>query len=221
MVYTAYLEKDYELWIDGINGLEAAFQQSGEQDAKCLYELILAKYGLIGYHLSIEEKEVAFDMLDEAQNLAKKLLKMPAYEAQGHALLGALLGLEIGIKPYKAIYLGPKSKSHIEKATETGQGSPSAWVELGNMRYHAPGLFGGSKPEAIEAYKKAIELFDQNPTQRQHNWLYLHALAWLGKTLAETDQPEKALAIYRKALAYEPNFSWIRDELLPEVEGKL
>jgi len=53
------------------------------------------------------------------------------------------------------------------------------------------------------------------------NWGYLDALAWLGKTYARLDDFESAISTYNKALQIEPEFSWVKNGLLPAVEEKL
>ena len=140
------------------------------------------------------------------------------YESHGEAIYGALLGIKIGIKPLRAITLGPKSEKALKKALALDGENPIAWVEMGNMRYHAPGIFGGSNTEAIRCYKKAIILFDQQEELRTNNWQYLHALAWLGQAYENEGDQELAIESYEKALAVAPAFVWVKDELLPAAK---
>lgn len=51
-------------------------------------------------------------------------------------------------------------------------------------------------------------------------WFYLNLLALTGELYALEGSPEQAVGLYRKALAKEPDFRWVRDELLPQTSEK-
>ena len=75
-------------------------------------------------------------------------------------------------------------------------GDPSDYMKLGNAEY-----YGKNYPEAIEYYKKAIELKPDD------------AVAWINKGVAlrELDQDKKALKAFDKATKLEPDnaVAWI------------
>ena len=53
------------------------------------------------------------------------------------------------------------------------------------------------------------------------DWGYLDALAWLGIAHSSLGDFESAITAYNKALEVEPDFAWIKYELLPKAEEKL
>ena len=221
LVYQGYINNDLASWKAGNSALMKQFKSSTNLSLDLAYETVLAEYGMIGYCLASESCEDVEDRIDDAQEMLEELLDDHPKWSEGHAFLGALIAMEIGLSPAKAIFLGPGSSNHIEKAIELNANNPSAWVEMGNMRFHAPSLFGGDKEEAIICFKKAIELFDRKASLRKDNWLYLHAWVWLAKAYEETGNMEQARKSYEKVLLYEPRFTWVKDELLPQIRKKV
>jgi tetratricopeptide (TPR) repeat protein len=219
-VYESYLTDNRQLWQQSIQELRTAFRASAYTDGQVLYELTLAEYGLMGalYGDKPRNEDALYNMLDQAEKSAERLLKFPAYKSQAHGFLGAILAMRVGLSPMKALYLGSKSETHIKDATRLNPDNPTGWVEKGNLRFHSPAIFGGSNQEAIACFEKAVELFDQQPELRENNWLYLHAMAWLGIAYEKAGKKEKAIAIYKKAIAYENRFKWVKEELLPNLK---
>ena len=77
-------------------------------------------------------------------------------------------------------------------------------------------MFGGDIHEAIKHYEHAIQLYEENDLT--NDWIYLDALAWLGIAYSKTDQLEKAKATFEKALSVEPEFTWVKNNLLPNLK---
>jgi len=221
LVYQGYVENDPSRWQQGIEELQKAYALQGEAGIRELYELTLAQYGWIGYCFS---GNATCDDLDEridaADDQSDDLLDLKPYWAPAHALRGSVLAMKINQVPAKAIYLGPKSSGHLNKAVELDAEDPVGWVEMGNMRYHAPAFVGGDKAEAVKCYKKAVSLFDTNPGRKRHNWLYIHALVWLGQAYEATGQYPEALATYERVVREAPAFRWVQDQLIPGVKTK-
>lgn len=221
LVYDGYRNNKKSSWEQGIQLLKSEHKNNPD-DLQILYELSLAEYGMIGYCLGHEIcGNYLNELFDEVEDNLEILLEAKPKSSEYHAMMGALLAMKIGLNPAKAIFLGPKSSKHIYKAVDYDQSNPSAWVELGNMRFHAPGIFGGDMEEAVICFDKAVSLFESQPTKKKNNWLYLHALAWLGQAYEKEDEPQKALAIYQKTLLVEPDFQWVRDELLPDLKKRM
>lgn len=218
-VYESYLTDNRQLWRQSIQELNAAFKASAYTDGKVLFELTLAQYGLMGalYGDKPRDDAALYRMIDQAAASAERLLKFPKYQADAHGFLGAILAMRVGLSPMKAIYLGSKSEGHLKKAILQAPNNPTGWVEKGNLRFHSPAIFGGSNQEAIYCFEKAVKLFDQQPELRENNWLYLHAMVWLGQAYEKAGQKEKAIAVYEKAIAFENRFTWVKEELLPAV----
>ncbi len=219
-IYESYLTDNRQLWRASIQELKIAFRNSGYTDGRILYEITLAQYGLMGavYDDKPRNNEELYKVLKQSEINAEKLLRFPEYESHAHAFLASIMAMRVGLNPMQALLLGPQSDSHLKDATKLNPNNPILWVEKGNLRFHSPAIFGGSNTEAISCFEKAIALFDQQTDLRENNWLYLHALAWLGQAYVKAGEKEKAIAVYEKAIAYENRFYWVKEVLLPAIK---
>lgn len=218
-IYHAYIENDVALWTDGIAILQTQ-ADNAPADMDALYELTKAQYGFIGYSLGKKKYDEAEKVLAAASKNVNQLLSKKGDWSNVHALRAGLYGLEIALSHLQAVVLVPKSTEHINKSLAIDNNNPVAWVEQGNLNYHLPSLFGGGVDIAIDNYVKSIELFEQN-NDLAENWLYVHTLARLGMAYEKSNQQDKALAVYKKALKAEPNFEWVKDQLYPNLQATL
>jgi tetratricopeptide (TPR) repeat protein len=133
----------------------------------------------------------------------------------------ALLGFRMGLNPTRVMTLGPKALKQLEKAVEIGGKTPEVWIEKANSESHMPAFAGGSKVKAAASFREALRLFEADPAISECNWRYLNTMVLLGQTLEQTEDYNGAREAYLRALRQEPEFQWVRDELLPTVEKKL
>lgn len=215
MIFEAYQEGNPQPWRQAIAQLEK--KDNGRNENDRLYELALAKYGLIGYCLATESCQDVDELIDETEGHLDFLLDQDKVLAKTKAMYGALLAMKIGLNPAKAIYLGPRSSSYIDAAVKLNPESPEAWVEMGNMRFHAPSLFGGDLEESITCFEKAVMLFEQGTKTDRTNWLYLHARVWAAQGYEKKGEWEQALNIYETISEQYPDFIWVVQELLPNL----
>ncbi|NLF41952.1 MAG: tetratricopeptide repeat protein [Bacteroidales bacterium] len=214
MVYQAFISKNMGIWEQSLHGMEQLFVR--KPSASLLYDIILAQYGLTGYYLGIDEEEKAEAIIDKADVNLVNLANMDSYKASAYALEGAFIAYRIALAPMKAVYLGPKSNAAIDKGMEIDKQNPNVWIEKANAAFYAPPVFGGSKSASIDYYKEAIRLLEKNMAHN-HRWLYLNTLVALGKAYNDTGQKGEAIRTYNKALSFEPDFLWVKEELLPKL----
>ena len=214
--YQGYISGNESQWSEGISTLKSALQKD-PNNRQLAYEYLVAEYGKIGFCNTTGDCGDLVDLIEDSQKLLKKLMKEKGNSSQYSALMGGLIAMEIEQKPAQMMFLGPKCSSYISESVDMNTKNPTAWVEKGNLKYHAPRLFGGDMEEAIECFQKAISLYEANPSLKANSWQYLHALAWLGKAYEEEDEYGKAKQTFEKALRVEPNFLWVKNELLPEL----
>lgn len=214
-IYQSYVKSDITSWGQTLEKLEVYVKNNPSKEA--LYELGLAQYGLIGFYRELGKREIAIRLMNQAEDTVDEMLEMDENWAIANCFKGGLLGLETEFYPAKIIYLGPRVLSYYGDGKELGPNSPEVWVELGNLAFHAPEIFGGDKAEAAKHFQKAIRLFDAQPEHKTNNWLYLHANAWLGRSYVALGKKAEAEKTYAKLRAYEPNFSYLDRVLLPEL----
>lgn len=212
-IYESFVSGNIPLWERTIAEMEQHFGPNPSSGQ--LYDLLLARYGFIALSLD-DNASLARTHLNKAEDELERFSRFPRYAAHAHAFRAAFLGFRISLRPLAAIRLGPRSYAAVDAAIEADPTNPLGWMEKGNTRFYTPSTFGGSKQDARDAYSRAISLFENNMLP-QHRWLYLNSLVGLAKSYQYTDNIPMAIATYKKALTFEPEFKWVRDDLLPEL----
>jgi len=218
-VYKGYISGNMEMWKKGMSDLEDAYRKAPEP---CLlFTLTEAKYGYIGYLLGTGNKDAAKTITDAFEKNIEQMAAFQEFQAETEAFRLALLGFRMGLNPARVMTLGPKALKQLEKAVATGSTTPEVWIEKANSEAHMPAFAGGSKVKAAASFREALRLFESDNARSECNWRYLNTMVLLGQTLEQTGDYSGAREAYLKALRQEPDFQWVRDELLPAVEKKL
>lgn len=211
-VYQAYISDQMDAWDRVI--VQLRNRKASLSDTQ-LGELINYYYGYTGWAIGEGHNKKATQYILEAEDIIKQLsVKYPA-RPDLSAYKGAFIAYRIGMKPIRAPFLGPESMNNINHAIETGPDSPHAWIEKGNALFYMPTVFGGSKQKALEAFKRAIQLMEEDSEYIHHNWMYLNVLMILGQSYEKINNLQMAKITYEKVLRIEPNFVYMRDELYP------
>ena len=213
-IYTAYLQKNMDLWKEVIEEMEVHYKTNSDQ--ALLYDLAEAEYGYVAYCISVKRRKEARVVLRKAEENINLLLAEGRGSAKIFSLRGALYGFRVYLEPLKAL----KYRNHSMKANQIailmGPDEPRAWMEKANIAYYLPAILGGSKRRAVPLYEKAVSLYELSPERLHQNWLYLNCLAGLGIAYEHTGQYRNAGEVYRKLLKREPSFRWVRDDLYPQ-----
>lgn len=183
--------------------------------------------GLAGYRLGIyymeSDKKQAGNYFNDAIDHFKMCASLNDTFPESYALISSCLGNKIGLTPWKAMILGPKSGAEMEKAMKQDRENPRVWLVKGIGSYHSPKSFGGGKDKAAEELKQAIALYEtesvENPLYPA--WGYEQAYAWLGVIQTDKAEYEAAKASFERGLEINPQSGWIRHELIPNLEKKL
>ena len=218
-IYRGYISGNMEMWKKGMVELEGQYRR--DPKSCTLYTLAEARYGYIGYLLGRNEKDAARPVIDAFEIEIEQLAEFPEYRAETEAFRVALLGFRMGLTPARAVILGPKALKQLETALEAGKGSAAVWIEKANSEAHMPAFAGGSKEKAAESFREALRLFETGGNVTPCHWRYLNTIVLSGQLLERMGDYRGAVDAYRRALRREPDFQWVRDELLPEAEKKL
>ncbi len=218
-IYKGYISGNMEMWKKGMLELEGQYRR--DPKVCTLYTLAEARYGYIGYLLGRNEKDVARPVIDAFEAEIDQLAKFPEYRPETEAFRVALLGFRMGLNPARAVILGPKALKQLETAMEVGKNSAAVWIEKANSEAHMPAFAGGSKEKAAQSFREALRLYESGGTVTPCHWRYLNTIVLSGQLLERMGDYRGAVEAYRKALRREPDFQWVRDELLPEAEKKL
>lgn len=162
--------------------------------------------------------EVAGKLLEQAETALERSAELrPIPET--HALLSAVLGMQIGSNPLKGMMLGMRIGKETDRALELGPGNPRVWMIRGTGALFTPSMFGGGADKAERYLREALKRFPQDrPAPPLPAWGYAESYAWLGQVYAKQERWDNARAAYAAALRLEPEYTWVRDVLLPRLE---
>ena len=222
--YAAYLgtadaASTNALWDKVVAQKQEAFNKN-KTDNTLRWNLALAQYGLMTATMRTKDEDRFDKYYDETEDHLKALFKDDKFKAEAKALLSGVYGLKMGYSSMMGIVLGSKSSSLIEDALKGSPESPLVWRVEASSKMYTPEMFGGDKAEGLKAFEKSIALFEQDPASLKNNWIYLDALVFQGRAYASEGQTAKAIQAYEKALKAEPNFSWVKYDLLPKAKQK-
>jgi len=212
--YNAYVTGKMEPWPEYIEELKSIYSETPSDEL--LYDIVEAYYGYVAYAIGIDEYDEAKEYIESAEHYLSKLEEKREYKPAALAFKGAFIAFEIGMNRAKAVYLGPRSMSNINRALELDSENINALMEKGNAEYHMPRIFGGSYTKAAEYFNRAVDALEESVENLSCNWTYMNALAWLAQSYDKAGEINKAEDTYQKILEKEPEFDWVRTELYPE-----
>jgi len=159
-------------------------------------------------------------LLDAAAVQLEEAIKGNARFADAMGLLAAVDGAKIAHSPELGMTLGPESSAILSQALGLEPNNPRVLVFRGQALFNTPPEYGGSIKNAEAVLRRALQVFDQEPTTKPWpNWGRFDAHAWLGQALASRNDKAGARAEYEKALAIAPESAWVKYSLLPQVKG--
>lgn len=138
---------------------------------------------------------------------------------ESFALLSTVLGIRISANPAeRARSMGLRSRQAMRAARATGPENPRVWLIRAINASHAPERFGGGPEETGRFLERALALLEEEePDPGAPGWGRAETHAYLGRVRARKGRPEAAREHYREALAVEPGYRWVEEELLPAL----
>lgn len=216
-IYEAYVRDDMDKWKEII---DIMIEKENKSD-KYRFEMINYQYGYIAWCLGHKKKDRAEVYIDIMQRNVDILKKKKYKLSMMHAYQAALYGFEIGMNFLNAPVLGPKSNENAKTALELDKHNPCAYIQFGNSKFYTPAILGGSKSVAILYYKRALKEMESNPERIKNDWNYINLLTVIAQAYMEIEKYEIAKKYYEKILKIEPDFIWVKKELLPELLKKM
>jgi hypothetical protein len=187
-----------------------------------LYNLTLIEYKLLEMGLQSGNEKLFDHYYETALENAKKLSNKKIFVAEGKTLSAAIYMMKIASSPISAITLSSEIHSLLDEAEKIKPEFPRIYLIRGMMNYNTPGIFGGSYKDALKNFNKSVSLYEgQNKDIASSDWGYLEALTWAGRSQEKVENFEAAMFSYKKVLSVEPEFSWVKNSLLPKLEEKL
>ncbi len=213
--YDAYLSGSINLWKQSVQMAKRHYDQYPSDQSR--FELVLSEYGLLNATLKDQDKDTFNEYIDNAIERCKELIKDDIHVAESKAIVSAMTGLKIAYSPWKGMFLGPKSSSYISEAMTLDPRSPIVQQLYGNHQNFTPEMWGGNPDNAIEAYQRAISIYEEK--RQTDQWMYLDAHAWLGIVQKKQGRLQEAIAVWEKIVEKEPDFGWVKYNLIPSVKS--
>jgi tetratricopeptide (TPR) repeat protein len=213
-IYKAYITGNMGSWSKALEEMESQKNRSIDY----LLELINYQYGYIGWCISNKNDKEAEHYISKMESNLEDLRSVTGESSEFHSYKAALYGFKLGMNIWKAPVLGKKSMTHAKMAIEKDSMSLHANFEMGNIWNYMPELFGGSKLKALQYYIKAISILENEKSGIKNNWNYLNLLVLAGQAAKELGNIQKAIYYFEKALETEPDFIWVKNELLPSLK---
>lgn len=162
------------------------------------------------------------DYLDEAISYLEKSIEIDPEFAEAYSLKGSSYGSKIS-GMFSGMRYGNTAGQNLEKGLELAPENPRTVMLHAISLLFTPSMFGGSTEKAASEFQKATELFESwNPDHElQPEWGYEESYTWLGIAYREKGEYEKALETFRQVLEINPEFAWVRDDLLPELKEEM
>jgi tetratricopeptide (TPR) repeat protein len=182
--------------------------------------------GYIDYEMGVAiermDKDRAVPYLDSAVEHLNSAIRKQEGFAEAWALLSGCYGVKIGLSPFKAIILGPKSGSAMDRAKSIAPENPRVSLIGAIGTYNTPAMFGGGKEKGLAGFVNASQLFARwkEPDSLQPDWGKEEVYAWIG--IAHLDVGDTILAkrAFEKALQINPEYGWVSKVLLPRVSDQ-
>jgi tetratricopeptide (TPR) repeat protein len=216
-IYNAYLKGDMVTWKHTVDTMLKVKVQSDDYK----FELLNYLYGYIGWCLGNGKKPEARIYLDKAELIIADLEKRKINLSMVNAYQSAFNGYNIALDLYKMIFFGKRSIKHAETALKLNTNNYFAHLQVGNIDFYKPATFGGDKYKAINNYGKAQKLIENQYFKTKDDWNYLNILVSIARAYTELGKYQEAKKYYESILKIEPNFDWVKNKLLPELNKKI
>ncbi|MCU0634154.1 MAG: hypothetical protein MUE41_04710 [Gemmatimonadaceae bacterium] len=180
-------------------------------------------YGLYREAMFAGGAEMA-DGTKRALERAIELLRRSAQAkplAETHALLGSCMGSLAGTGITGGMKWGSAAGEATEAARTMAPNNPRVLLLEGIGKWFTPAMWGGGKDKGYALVQRAVAAYGQDtPARPLPAWGRAEAYAWLGQMEQERGRIAEARAAYERALAIEPGYGWVRNELLPRLAAR-
>lgn len=212
----AYLKFDKVLFLKS-NGLLERILSSEPSNAEARYYSAYNQYRLLVIEMKEKGNHLSGLYYKSAIENAKKVSRIKGYKSDGDVLLAAIYMMKLSTDKSEAPVISAKIYSLLKEAQLSDSANPRIYLVRGIMQFNTPPMFGGDIDSAIKNFDMAISLFNKN-AQEKIDWGYVETLAWKGQALTQKNEYRLAKRTYDRALEVEPEFGWVKYNLLPQLE---
>ena len=159
-------------------------------------------------------------LLKDAEKVLKKSIEENPEDAEALALYGTVNGWLI-TNLWSGMHRGPRADESYKKAREADPDNPRVAMLQGTSRLFRPVAFGGGVDKAEAELTEALALFNKEPRDKPWpNGGRAEIYAWMGQVMLKKGDFHEARTFYDKALTLEPDYRWVLETLLPELDAE-
>ena len=214
----ASIERDRATLSSTCDALLQAIDEAAEADkSRIRHAYAVASLALAGGEPRGSKAYTAY--LKDAEKQLEELLKRHPNDAEAQALYGTINGwLVTGM--WSGMRRGPRADKAYKKARELAPDNPRVAMHQGVSRLFRPKMFGGGLDKAEAELTEALALFKKEPAEKAWpNGGHAEILGWMGQVMFRKGEMDRAREYYEQALEIEPNYHWVLEVLLPELEA--
>ncbi|GAH19030.1 unnamed protein product, partial [marine sediment metagenome] len=127
----------------------------------------------------------------------------------------ALLGIQAGLNPLKAIFSGRRLNKIADHLLQEGKTNPRAHLVLGLSKLFTPSMFGGSIEKSIDHFQESISLYKcEQQILSFNNWGYADAFVFLSEAYKKSGQRSEARKILEELMTLFPYYIYGKIKLL-------
>ncbi|MDD4993528.1 MAG: hypothetical protein PHR83_14980 [Paludibacter sp.] len=212
-IYSAFIVRDMGKWENVIHTMEAS-NTINTVDEKL--ELINYYYGYIGYLLGSKQYAHVEKLTERGEKLIAQVLHVSPHNATAYSFKGSFIAFHVGVNKFKAVFLGAESRNCVNKALELDPQNIQGLIDKGNQLFYAPEMLGGDKKEALTYFHKAAGILERRK-ETSENWVYLNVLTMIASAYEKVDDLKNAKITYEKVIHNEPNITWVKNDLYPNL----
>ena len=212
-MYHAYLTEDMPYWQQYLDQTDWSTLDQEEKLRYLNYE-----YGWIGAVVDTKPKNIREYVDAFLAHIEEMTPLLPAGTRLTY--MSSYWAFRAKLNDWAYAKFGLRAKNIAEEAVQADPEDPLAVTLVGCVDFYAPSIFGGSKPRALKAFYKAVDLFRQNG-DTVLNWNYASAQLQLMMCLSKTKNYTDAKMLADSVLQQNPDFRFVREVFLPELQKKM
>ncbi len=186
------------------------------------YYIAYGYYKLGIYYFAKENIKKAKESFGEAFLNINNCVSENDSFAEGYIMKANILKIKSAVEQFHSVELDNEVYEYFENAKKLDPDNPRIYYSIGILNYFQPQIYGGDIEVAKENFIKAIELYSTyKPKAKTYpDWGFDETYAWLGKIASDQGNINLAKKYYNKALDVNPDFGWVKKDLLPNLIKK-
>lgn len=214
LFYHLYVHGEMVEWIQVLNQAKAEFDKNPKPHI--LEDIVRAQYGLCAFYLGNSEDDKALQEIESALILMDKLDMYYPNQGWIYALRASFESFKLIISPFRFFFKGPAILSSIRKSNELAPDQVDVMFLKANQTFYMPSILGGDQQEGLEYFKILESKLLTHNIQKEKNWFFLLYLTSHAIACNAAGEYDEAVRIYKTILVVEPDYLWVKKELLPQ-----